>query len=87
MCSGVWYRYLAIRGVASTDGDQARFDSRVRALALYWYFVDIVWICVFVAFYLYLAAVLVLPETAAACPICFGSVDSPLSTPRVLAFS
>ena len=44
--------YLAVRGSAVDDGDQERFESRVRALALYWYFVDIVWICIFAAFYL-----------------------------------
>ena len=44
--------YLAVRGSASTNGDGEHFKSRVRALALYWYFVDIVWICIFAAFYL-----------------------------------
>ena len=44
--------YLAIRGSSSTDGDKARFENRVRAVTIYWYFVDIVWICVFTAFYL-----------------------------------
>jgi cytochrome c oxidase subunit 1 len=44
--------YLNIRGVKSTAGNQARFDNRVGALTLYWYFVDMVWICVFIAFYL-----------------------------------
>ena len=32
--------------------EPAVFSNRLRALALYWYFVDIVWICVFIAFYL-----------------------------------
>ena len=42
--------YLAVRGAAADDG--GRYRNRVRALTLYWYFVGIVWICVFIAFYL-----------------------------------
>ena len=37
---------------ASAGRSAERFTSRVRALSLYWYFVDVVWICVFIAFYL-----------------------------------
>ena len=44
--------YLAGRGERSTGGDPAWFAGRVRALKLYWYFVDIVWLFIFAAFYL-----------------------------------
>jgi cytochrome c oxidase subunit I+III len=45
--------YFWVRGVSSTGGDETRFENRLGALRLYWYFVDIVWICVFAAFYLF----------------------------------
>jgi cytochrome c oxidase subunit 1 len=45
--------YFWVRGVACTGGDEAWFETRLGALRLYWYFVDIVWICIFAAFYLF----------------------------------
>jgi len=44
--------YLAIRGDRSTGGNSTWFAHRVQALRLYWYFVDIVWLLIFAAFYL-----------------------------------
>jgi cytochrome c oxidase subunit 1 len=44
--------YLAARGDRSTGGNAAWFAGRIRAVRLYWYFVDIVWLFIFVAFYL-----------------------------------
>jgi cytochrome c oxidase subunit III len=44
--------YLALAGVRSTGGDIARFANRLSAMALYWYFVDTVWMCIFVLLYL-----------------------------------
>ena len=40
--------YLASRAGESEAG----WRNRVRAVSLYWYFVDVVWICIFVAFYI-----------------------------------
>jgi cytochrome c oxidase subunit 1 len=45
--------YLALRGERSTRGDRSWFAWRVRALRLYWYFVDLVWLFIFAAFYLF----------------------------------
>ena len=44
--------YLAAAGVRSTGGDAPQFVNRLNACALYWYFVDIVWLCIFGALYL-----------------------------------
>jgi cytochrome c oxidase subunit I len=39
--------YLTLR----PRGCGAPWRNRVRAISLYWYFVDVIWICIFVAFY------------------------------------
>lgn len=44
--------YLAAAGVRSTAGDAPRFANCVSAVALYWYFVDAVWLCIFILLYL-----------------------------------
>jgi heme/copper-type cytochrome/quinol oxidase subunit 3 len=44
--------YLAAAGLRSTGGDAARFANRLSACALYWYFVDVVWLCIFGSLYL-----------------------------------
>jgi cytochrome c oxidase subunit 3 len=44
--------YLAAAGLRSTGGDVARLANRVRALALYCGFVDLVWVSIFVVLYL-----------------------------------
>ncbi|HXG73155.1 MAG TPA: cbb3-type cytochrome c oxidase subunit I, partial [Gemmatimonadaceae bacterium] len=44
--------YLAARGERSTGGDSARFANRVRAVSIYWYFVDVVWLFILIAFYI-----------------------------------
>lgn len=43
--------YLAVRGPSSANDDDGRFAGRVRALTLYWYLVDVVWLCILLAFY------------------------------------
>jgi cytochrome c oxidase subunit 1 len=45
--------YLAVRWTAATAGDAARLTGRLAALRMYWYFVDVIWVCVFAAFYLF----------------------------------
>jgi cytochrome c oxidase subunit 3 len=45
--------YLAIRWTASTDGDAERLAGRIEGFRMYWYLVDVVWLCVLAAFYLY----------------------------------
>jgi len=42
----------AAAGVRSTGGDHDRFANRLRALRLYWYFIDAVWLLIFVLMYL-----------------------------------
>jgi len=42
----------AATGVRSTGGDQDRFANRLRALRLYWYFIDAVWLLIFGLMYL-----------------------------------
>lgn len=44
--------YLAAAGARSTGGDSLRFANRIGAAALYWHFVDLVWVCIFVTLYL-----------------------------------
>jgi heme/copper-type cytochrome/quinol oxidase subunit 3 len=44
--------YLAVSGARSTGGSSALFANRVTAAALYWHFVDIIWIAIFVVLYL-----------------------------------
>ncbi len=44
--------YLALRWTASAGGG-AGLAGRLDALKMYWYLVDIVWVCVFAAFYLF----------------------------------
>jgi heme/copper-type cytochrome/quinol oxidase subunit 3 len=44
--------YFAAAGTWSTGGSLPRFVNRLSSLALYWHFVDIVWICLFVMLYL-----------------------------------
>lgn len=44
--------FLAGPGVAMTRHDQPRFTGRVEAAALYWNFIDIIWILMFVTVYL-----------------------------------
>ena len=44
--------YLALRWTSSTGGDADRLGGRLGALKMYWYLVDIIWVCVFAAFYL-----------------------------------
>jgi heme/copper-type cytochrome/quinol oxidase subunit 3 len=44
--------YLATRGNRSTAGSAVWFAGRIRALRLYWYFVDVVWLFIFAGFYL-----------------------------------
>ena len=44
--------YLAAAGLQSTSGDAAMYANRIRAVALYWYFVDLVWLCIFILLYL-----------------------------------
>jgi cytochrome c oxidase subunit 1 len=44
--------WLAGAGPRATGGDVPRFASRVRAVKLYWYFVDIVWLFIFTLLYL-----------------------------------
>lgn len=44
--------YLAVAGLQSTSGNAAMYANRIRAVALYWYFVDLVWLCIFVLLYL-----------------------------------
>jgi len=42
----------AATGVRSTGGDHDRFANRIRALRLYWYFIDAVWLLIFGLMYL-----------------------------------
>jgi cytochrome c oxidase subunit III len=44
--------YLAFAGSRSTGFDVRRFRNRLSAMALYWYFVDLIWLCIFVLLYL-----------------------------------
>jgi heme/copper-type cytochrome/quinol oxidase subunit 3 len=44
--------YLTVRGAALARDDHGRLRGRVGAVALYWYFVDVVWILMFVTLYL-----------------------------------
>jgi heme/copper-type cytochrome/quinol oxidase subunit 3 len=44
--------YLAVAGARSTGGSSALFANRVTAAALYWHFVDIIWVAIFVVLYL-----------------------------------
>ena len=46
------FGHFAFHGASATGGDQSRFDNAATALKLYWYFVDIVWVLIFGAFYL-----------------------------------
>ncbi|MEP6917278.1 MAG: cbb3-type cytochrome c oxidase subunit I [Acidobacteriota bacterium] len=43
--------YLSAAGTRSTGGDTARFKNRVGAIALYWNFIDVVWVLIFVSLY------------------------------------
>ena len=47
------FGHFAFHGARATGGDEARFTNVVRALWMYWYFVDAVWVFVFAAFYLF----------------------------------
>jgi cytochrome c oxidase subunit I len=42
----------AVAGLRSTSGDQARFANRLRALRVYWYFIDAVWLLIIGLMYL-----------------------------------
>ena len=44
--------WLAAAGQSSTRGNLSRFMNRVSAVRLYWYFVDLVWLMIFVLMYL-----------------------------------
>jgi heme/copper-type cytochrome/quinol oxidase subunit 3 len=44
--------YLTVRGATLAQDDHGRLRGRVDAVALYWYFVDVVWILMFVTLYL-----------------------------------
>jgi heme/copper-type cytochrome/quinol oxidase subunit 3 len=44
--------HLATTGFRMSRTEPARFSNRVTASALYWYFVDAVWITIFVALYI-----------------------------------
>jgi heme/copper-type cytochrome/quinol oxidase subunit 3 len=44
--------FLCGPGVAMARRDPARFTGRVEAAALYWNFIDVVWLCMFVVLYL-----------------------------------
>jgi heme/copper-type cytochrome/quinol oxidase subunit 3 len=44
--------YLIGPGARMWQAQPARFANRVELAALYWHFVDLVWICIFVVFYL-----------------------------------
>ena len=44
--------HFAFHGTRATAGDPVRLANAGRAIALYWYFVDAVWLCVLAAFYL-----------------------------------
>jgi cytochrome c oxidase subunit III len=44
--------YLSGRGMRMQDDDHKRFAQRIRIAALYWHFVDVLWICIFVVLYL-----------------------------------
>jgi cytochrome c oxidase subunit 3 len=44
--------FLCGPGAAMTRRDPARFTGRVEAAALYWNFIDVVWLCMFVVLYL-----------------------------------
>jgi heme/copper-type cytochrome/quinol oxidase subunit 3 len=43
--------HFALSGTCATAGSLPRFANRVGAAALYWYFVDIVWIGIFILLY------------------------------------
>jgi heme/copper-type cytochrome/quinol oxidase subunit 3 len=43
--------YLAVRGAVLAQDDHGRLRGRLGTVALYWYFVDIVWILMFVTLY------------------------------------
>lgn len=45
--------YLALRWTRATSGDGRRLRGRLGALTTYWYFVDLLWICVLAAFYIF----------------------------------
>jgi heme/copper-type cytochrome/quinol oxidase subunit 3 len=44
--------FLCGPGAAMARRDPARFTGRVEAAALYWNFIDVVWLCMFVVLYL-----------------------------------
>jgi cytochrome c oxidase subunit III len=44
--------YLAMAGRRTSGFDRPVFRNRLAALSLYWYFVDLVWLCIFVLLYL-----------------------------------
>ena len=44
--------FLCGPGVSMTRHDRARFTGRVEAAALYWNFIDIIWILMFITLYL-----------------------------------
>ncbi|MBM3819702.1 MAG: heme-copper oxidase subunit III [Acidimicrobiia bacterium] len=44
--------YLIGPGARMWQAQHARFANRVELAALYWHFVDVIWICIFAVFYL-----------------------------------
>jgi heme/copper-type cytochrome/quinol oxidase subunit 3 len=44
--------WCAGAGTRSTAGNVARFTNRIAALKLYWYFVDVIWLVIFILLYL-----------------------------------
>ena len=51
-CGVLFFLFLCGPGAAMTRRDPARFTGRVEAAALYWNFIDIIWILMFVTLYL-----------------------------------
>ena len=44
--------FLCGRGAATAHTDPARFTGRVECAAIYWNFIDIIWIVMFIVLYL-----------------------------------
>jgi len=51
-CGVVVNTYLCGPGVALRRGDPARFGGQVHSAALYWNFIDVVWVLMFITLYL-----------------------------------
>lgn len=51
-CGAAVNMFLAGPGVRMLRGDPARFTGRVEAAALYWNFIDIIWVLMFITLYL-----------------------------------